>query len=304
MVQILKYNLAAVTFFALISASYAQKGASGVQIPLQVRHYSQYNHLEFLVSGTLATDAHPESRGDSRLFVLDTGANRTVLFDDNTTAQFTPRASVSVRGYKGGTSCDLVLVPILGFGDFMVTNMPAVRCATLTGLDRDISAIIGMDLFRDKTFALDMTHLQLMMTQPGALDSAVKMLPMATRDPYIVVPITIGTFQAKAFFDTGTPISTVASDFIKQHPDLFVEISNPEINNVDATNRALPRKTYIAQMLQLGPYILENKSVNAVDFSRIKNRVGDADFIIGADMIARFNWMFDMKTGRWRLSLP
>jgi gag-polyprotein putative aspartyl protease len=242
-----------------------------------------------LVDGTVA--------GRPYRFILDTGAARSQLEDDEYTAALPAAAPDGSSGALGGRAAD----PVVTVTDLAVGPL---RAATLqvTRARRDgphVPNLLGMDVLGACCchFRLDAGVLELAAPPGHRADRDL----LLGRRGHVYLDLHWPGVTARACWDTGSSATLVNRDFWRAHPDLFEEIGMTSGTDAHGAQAATPVLMMAAPVI--GPRAFARHRVAAADLSAI-NRSAEhpMDLIIGYPTLRQADWLFDFPAKRWTLT--
>ena len=184
--------------------------------------------------------------------------------------------------------------PDVGRVNYLVT-----RCA---GEQED--DLLGLDFFRGGYFVVDSKRHQIQfLSGPSAKTPQYFLKPLGAEKKLMAIDIKIGDLNREGLIDSGAQISAVDRRFVDAHPELFVFVKSGARAS-DASGKPLMTKIYKVKLLDLGDgRIIRGLYVLVYDFALLREEIGEqAHFILGFNLIDKFNWRFDLRTNmppRW-----
>jgi aspartyl protease len=242
--------------------------------------------------------------GRRRRFLLDTGAARTQLVADDTTADLPVTGTDSSHGVFGPVSHPLVTVPDLAIGPLRPGPLQVTRAGGGEGAGQH--NLLGMDVLRG--YACHFRFGAALLLLGASPDTRAGLgLHLGERGHcYVTVtwPASSGpAVTAHACWDSGAGITVAGQAFAGRHPGLFAPAGQTEGTDSSGTHASTP----LAQMA--GPVIGGARfapHVAAVaDLSAVNATLSDPmDLILGYPTLAQADWLFDIPARRWAVTRP
>jgi hypothetical protein len=246
---------------------------------------------EILVDGTI------EGRGYR--FLLDTGAARTSVQDDEYTSTFDTVEQNESAGVFEKSRSDVITVPSIALGPISKTSFTLVRMAQSRSGVRNL---IGMDLLKDYCchFLFDEQRVAIDPTDTSARDYTSHELLLGNRfHPY--VDVRVGEANARTVWDTGAGITVVDLGFIQRHPTLFREVGKSQ--GTDSAGAQMETPMFIMARPLIGNHMFPPHKVAGVDLSHVNASTDiPMDMILGFSTLSKANWLFDFPRRRWAIS--
>lgn len=115
---------------------------------------------------------------------------------------------------------------------------------------------------------------------------------------HILVHLSAGDQKNNGLFDTGASLTSVDSKYAQAHPSVFKLVSLQN-NGFDINGSPFVVKIYQIDSLKIGNVTFKNILVATFDFGSMSDYLGqDVQFVIGNNIIAKVNWLLDLKTNR------
>jgi hypothetical protein len=226
--------------------------------------------------------------------VLDTGAARTQLNDDEYTSSLHPAS----EGPTSGASNRSATGPIVTVTDVVIGPLRRVEL-DVSRTERGRRNTLGMDLLGHYRCHFQLGAGVVELETPSGVQDGHALTRGPRGDVYIDVRWPGVTAQAR--WDTGSGRTIVDRDFWLSHPDLFeqVGVSAGPAGNGDRLETPV--------LLMAGPVIggrefSPHKAV-AVDLASVSAAADyPMDLILGYPTIRQADWLFDFPAGRWTLT--
>lgn len=233
-------------------------------------------------------------------FLLDTGAAKTSVLYDATTAAFPRAGQHDSSGVFARHADDLIAVPSIEIGPIVRRDFTLVRATPGEPLFR--SAIVGMDLLRDYCchFFFDEKRVTLDQSPAADDDAAFHDLLMDARfHPY--VRVRLGARQAQAVWDTGAGLTIVDLRVIEANPAHFTEAG--ESSGTDSTGATQQTPMFVMAETMIGGYVFPPQRVAGVDLSHVNATIEiPMDMILGYNTLSKAHWLFDFPRRRWAIT--
>ena len=241
---------------------------------------------EILVDGKLG--------GRNYRFLLDTGAATTRVKCDDYILAFPNVEKRETRGTFSKSNLDLIIVPDIALGPITKENFTLARAP-----ESAPNNIIGMDLLKDYSLLFDFAkgRVEVDAACPPEGAGACRELTLGSKShPY--VGVTFGGMSARAVWDTGAGMTVVDSQFVKDNPSLFRELSLSSGTDSAGVTRETP--LFAMKAMTIGNTAFPAHKVAALDLSPIKASTDvPMDLILGYNLLHRANWWFDFPNRKW-----
>lgn len=276
-------------FYTLNLCNRAQTGSRGIGPLTILPDDEEPEAAEVLVDA--------QAGGRFYRFMLDTGAARTSLILDETTAAFESLESGSASGLFGNREFDLIRLPEFRLGPICKTDFVIQRRRDSRP---EVRNLLGMDFLKEHCccFLFDRQRLWIDPPAHGAADFQ-PLLFDAKFHPCLEMQI--AGAAAWAVWDSGAGMSVVDLGFVRRHPALFEE--DGASNGSDSTGAELQTPVYRMAACRIGGLDFPAQRVAAFDLERVNAAIDlRLDFILGYSTFRRANWVFDFPRQRWAAS--
>jgi predicted aspartyl protease len=247
-----------------------------------------YDEAWVFVNGDI--EGHPYK------FLLDTGAARSAIMQDEFNAQFESTEKSAGSGVFQASSDDLITVPALKIGPLECENMIVER---MRGDAARRLNLVGMDFWQHHRCEFYFDQGKVVVDQPSANSGGLTLNDLQTDakyHPYLDVEFENAT--GKAVWDTGASITVVDSNFIENHPEIFSLDGTSE--GTDSTGATFETPMHWMKMSQIGGRSFPAVRVASVDFSPMNAHVDiPMDMILGYNSLSKANWLFDFPNKQW-----
>ena len=241
---------------------------------------------EVLVDGAIA--------GKSCRFLLDTGAAVSRVICDDYTAGLPVADTRESSGAFSKSHLEMVVVPEVIFGsisktDFSMARLPAGKHGR---------NIIGMDLLKEHSLFFDFAgnKLEIDAQCPEAAGDCRALALSGKSHPY--VEVSFAGISAQAVWDTGAGLTVVDSEFVKDNPALFRQLSLSRGTDSSGTTAETPM--LVMKACVIGGVKFQAHRVASIDMSIIKSGAhAPVDMILGYNALKQANWFFDFPGKRW-----
>lgn len=234
-------------------------------------------------------------------FVLDTGAARTTIANDDFTATFKSESKTTTAGAFAKLQNDRITVPKIQVGPLFQSGLAIDRMEK--GTEKNKRNLLGMDFLRMYAFYFLFDENKLVPLKPDQVKNEVKYqkLFMGERfHPYVDLAWKNGV-AAKGVWDTGASITVFDSSFIAKNPGLFKRAGSSKGSDSSGTTE---KDTDLFEMeaFSLGGQSFPRIKVVGIDLSVPNSTVKTKmDFILGNNVIRKANWVFDFPRKRWAI---
>lgn len=230
--------------------------------------------------------------GQTRRFILDTGAARTQLVS----VEGLKRKSAGVERGSGGVFAsadhDLSVVPKLrvgpiAVGPLTVTVVPGAKHAR---------NLLGMDVLGRFRWRLSLQEASLTV-EPEAQDVLAHDLCIGSRGhPFL--ELAWDGAVANACWDTGAGITIVDAAFVERHALPLIE--EAASRGMDSTGAVHEIPTFVMHGLTIGAHHFRPHRVAVVDLSAL-NATAErpTDLILGFTTLSQVDWLMDFPSRRW-----
>jgi predicted aspartyl protease len=256
--------------------SVAANATSGTAIPTEIPIVADSDQASYAIStrrdriGRIIAPVMINGRGPFR-FMLDTGANRTVLAESMLARLELPldnETRISVLGVSGAIVVATAHIDRLDAGALHFTD---VQMPVLTGLVLDgIDGILGMDGFEGKKVSADFVKDQFTISQSLGQRAAYaySVVPLTfLSDRLLMVDVYVGDVRTKAIVDTGgarTLGNAALFEALRHRPSADALGLKREV--VDATQASLPGRVGRVPLVQFGTARIGDLDVTFGDF--------------------------------------
>lgn len=108
----------------------------------------------------------------------------------------------------------------------------------------------------------------------------------------------------QGLWDTGAGLTAIDTAYVADHPGDFTFVKEVG-NGRDATGNHVTVTLYKAKRISIGNHDFTDIEVLAIDLSVMREHVSrNLHMVIGANLITRADWFFDLKNRTWKLSYP
>ena len=219
--------------------------------------------------------------------LVDTGARHTMV-----QSKFVKDLPVIGTTLGGGISNPNQLTELvnanLKLGDWEIIN------ATIRSTPRiPFECLIGNDFLMDKNFTIDIKKLTIQTTESESHENDLKLnIYKSDRGGHFGFNTIIANDSIEIIFDTGAGSTVIDLQFVKEHSEHFLLIS--EANVLDGNSTTLKSGLYKVDQLQFGDIVLKNVEIYALDLTGLKTKLPSVVGIIGMNIIKDFKWSFNM----------
>jgi hypothetical protein len=229
-------------------------------------------------------------------FLLDTGAARSAIIQDEFNTQYEAVGASGGSGAFMPSDNDLIMVPDIRLGTLVQEDMVLGR--TKGDASRRTN-ILGMDFLQHYRCEFYFDQNKLVIDQPNNTNDDVSLYTLQTGAKYHpYVDVSVESVTAKAVWDTGASITLVDSNFIAKHPNLFTPDGTSE--GTDSTGATFETPMYKMKACEIGQSMFPEARVATVDFSHMNaNNAIPMDMIIGYNIYSKANWLFDFPNKQW-----
>jgi hypothetical protein len=266
--------------------------ANAVQIPLTFKASPfGYDSGEFFVPCSIA------GREVSRVCLFDSGSNRSFLVNDEETHLFPIIAQKSFQSASQvEKTCDLLDLPGLKLGDFITEPLRALRCA-----DSKPGNTVGINVFSEHSFAFSAREEKIELeTQfpEGVKLSTLTQLPQG----HLLLTVSLGTEALEAMWDTGNSVTAVDLAYIQSHRQNFTFVRDLR-GGSDAMGNPVSVRLYKMKGLRISDVEIPETYVLSLALpAHLKEYAGpNFNMLLGANIIAKVKWYFDLKRDLWAL---
>ena len=222
-------------------------------------------------------------------FLLDTGAARSAIIQDEFSAQYESTGKSDGSGVFMPSDDDLITVPAIQIGSLVQENLVVGR---VNAAANDTN-IIGMDFLQHYRCEFHFDQNKLLIDESDSTPEDVLSLQTSAKfHPYVDVHFEQG--DALAVWDTGASITVVDSTFIKEYPNLFT--ADGAEKGTDATGATFETPMYKMQPCSIGGRSFPGVRVASVDLSHMNAKMM---MILGYNILSRANWLFDFPDKKW-----
>jgi hypothetical protein len=229
--------------------------------------------------------------GESRQFVLDTGAEKTVV--ESGESHFVVVGKGIMVGVVGPSrAIDVIKVGTMGICGEHYRNMELFDGG---GHDNAASPnLLGADILQGHVVSLDFERREINFLRSRPQD--ITFYPMRrVHGSLFAVASFIKGAEFESLFDTGSSSNLVDIEVVKNHPELFRSVdANPSVILVDVSGRSTKGRIYEVENLRVGSLNLYHSYFVATNLKASGNQL-----VIGADSIVRANWILDYRTRQW-----
>lgn len=227
--------------------------------------------------------------GESRNFLLDSGAAISSIESDEFTKKYPTFGSRKSKGVSGiSKECDVIQPQVLSFGLQKILKPYLQRC------DRNI---LGIDIFGNRVFqvSLKSKRLNYLSELPeGIASEKVRKLSPG----HITIPIRIEKVIVDVLFDTGADTTIADQQFVEKYPELFEMVRNED--GFDVHGNKIPSRVYEVKNLSVGTLNLINVEMAAFDYGDfLREKMEGASIILGNNVISKGRWSFDLNSENW-----
>ena len=245
---------------------------------------------EVYVDGTLD--------GRAYRFLLDTGAARSSIIQDEYTSQFDSLGKNDSSGVFAAVSDDLITVPRIVIGPISRQNFTLVRAAINPG----VKNLIGMDLLKEFCCHFLFDEQRVLVDAEDFSESAYAFEPLfLDRRSHPYINVQFGAVEAKAVWDTGASITLADLNFINSQPAFFAEAGRSI--GTDATGNQQETPMFMMSAAVIGQHLFPPHRVVGVDLAPVNSQIEmPMDLILGYSTLSKANWLFDFPGVRWAIS--
>lgn len=232
--------------------------------------------------------------GNSKDYILDTGAGLSVVSSDHFFENYQSVKQVSNRGASGhDRRSDVIQISQIKIGSYLVENHQVMR--TSDGMSIHI---LGSSIFKDKNVKFDFDQNEVTFSA----DKLATSMPLQwLSGGQILIPVNINQIIMSAVFDTGADLTVVSRKFVAKNAELFERIKSiPNVN--DASLNVVELDLYrIKSDLVIGGLKVSDGFVFAMPFESFKEAWGsEVEMILGYNHIVELNWHFDFEKHLWQ----
>ena len=230
-------------------------------------------------------------QGESRWFLLDTGAASTEVGDDGLSRGMSAVAEEQSQGVSGiAQTCSQVRVDSLQLGSTELGPRTIRRCEHY---------LVGIDVLGMRSFTVDLRRGEWRTPVQVAGPVRVPGVKRLARG-HVGLSVGWGKVSAPAVFDTGANITVADLTFVKAHPEAF-EFLRPD-HGEDANGQGIDSAVYRALKMRVGTWTLRNVDVSAFPFPpTLQKDLEGAPVILGTNVIKRGIWSFDLEARQGRV---
>jgi len=232
-------------------------------------------------------------------FLLDTGCAKTTLTWNHLTQNFLSIGKQESSGTFGKAEFDLVKLKSISAGPLSRTDW-AVRRAPEGGTDRHL---LGMDVMMDHclSFAFDDALVNIV-SEADARRSLADQDLIMDRGLIPCIAVRAGGVDSSAIWDSGAGITLVDTNFVTEHPELFVSLGSEM--GTDSTNRKQETPIYMMSGLAVAGHEFNPVKVAAVPLTNPSNPTKSAmNFVLGFSALRQAHWLFDFPNRKWSFEM-
>lgn len=173
------------------------------------------------------------------------------------------------------------------------TKYRITRCPAGDGDD-----LLGLDFFNGARFSLDIDRRALVFFGEATASGRPKPFRRLGPDQRLVgIDLRLGRTASVGLFDSGAEVSAIDQQFVRKHRRLFVAV-NAKPGASGVAGARIASKMYKIKSLDFGSgRVLRNLYAISYDFGGLRAALGaDVSFLIGYNVIKKFNWDFDFRT--------
>jgi hypothetical protein len=240
---------------------------------------------EVLVKGTI----------DDRnyCFLLDTGAAKTTLLNDEYISKLKPLGKSSTQGVFSKIDEELIIVSKIQIGPIRKESFKLKRSMRNSHGARHL---IGMDILKDYSYKFCFDENKVIINPKLYEADFQKLFVGKNHHPYI--DISLQKSKAKAVWDTGAGITVVDLNFINANPKSFEE-TEPSIGT-DATGAKKETPLFIMKTTKIANIEFPSHKVAGVDLSHVNSSTEiPMEMILGYSTFSKANWYFDFPNQKW-----
>jgi hypothetical protein len=212
---------------------------------------------------------------------LDTGSAATIVAD---TGHFSRYPKIGQLRFTSAAAIEQAIDKIqlhsLQLDDLILTN-PTIGRANFPKAE----TTLGIDLLNRQPFALSVKNKNLTLNPPRP-DTPFTTLQVSPQG-LLSIPITVGSTQLQALWDTGAGLTTVDQSFIQSNPNDFTP-TKKYMHGTDGAGKPLLVQIFRAKKITVGQKTFQNLSPNI-------------QAVLGHNLIAKVDWYFDPKTRLWQI---
>jgi predicted aspartyl protease len=245
--------------------------------------------------------------GETRPFILDTGASGTVV--DVAAAEIEPEAErgpVTMRGAGGEVKVELVKLDSLALGNARLLG-PTVARADLAPLRQmvgaDIAGVLGYDFLRHFVVKVDYENLRVTFFDPAtfAASEGVAFIPAETDTGHPIVEMAVGGHAGRFVVDLGNPGPIILEGTYVAEHDLIGQAEAKLPARMKGAGGPRTTKAYVVRMedATIGPYTLAGPVVVLTADPESAALCGEGLVgNVGWDVMSRFTFYVDYPGGR------
>ncbi len=242
--------------------------------------------------------------GHSTQCILDTGSNRSMVREAGFSTNYPAIDSWFTTGISGKSiPMSIVNVPDFRLGTIALgkrhfDRYPSESHGGSKVFDETIEGLIGMDILSfarlDLTFGARNT---MSLGGPELAQTGARPL-VITHSRKIFIPVTLGSSEITAFWDTGFGLTMVEHDYVVRHPSEFTLAQ--EVKSFDIAGATVIHKVYKANSIVIAGQTFSDEYVMESHFL-FKDFGEGQDFmmVLGYNILTRLNWHMDLKNKRW-----
>lgn len=241
-------------------------------------------------SNTFVAEVQLEVDGESKFFLLDTGAVASTIISDDQTKNYKSIKQVESKGAAGiAVLADIIQMQNISLGHHTFAKSQIKRA------DRNI---LGLDLLNEQIFEVDLKNKTLNFLNEFLANSSHPIRKLQTG--HVTISMSIKTSKVDALFDTGADTAVIDAEYIKQNPQLFEFVRTED--GYDAHGNKIPSIIYKVSQVEVGHLKLQNIEMAAFNFGHhLRENMEGAPIILGNNVIAHAKWIFDLKSAQWSL---
>jgi hypothetical protein len=233
-------------------------------------------------------------------FLLDTGAGKSSVINDEYTATFDSAEQHHSSGVFAKSSEDLIIVPSIEVGPILRENFTLVRADPIPGA-AERTSLIGMDLLKDFRlyFRFDQNRVSVDEDAKALAFSPQNLLMDERFHPY--VDVQFERANAQAVWDTGASLTIVDTNFVNKHPELFQPVG--QSTGTDSTGAQMETPMFLMAATMIGGCEFPPHRAAGVDLSAVNATLEiSMDMILGYSTLRQANWLFDFPRRQWAIS--
>lgn len=237
--------------------------------------------------------------GTVKRFQLDTGANGSMVAPDSQINQYPSVGRTRLEGAAGvAIECDLIATNEVIIDDLSLSGHQFKRC----DLGEHSFNNLGLDVFKSQIFELNFKSRNLVLLDHISSEWILRPLTRLEKG-HLKIDALIDNKPSQVVFDTGAQLTSVDSQFVEANPHLFKLILSEEAGR-DITGKPVFMKFYEMSEIKIGNVSVKNITVAAFDFNKLRDYLGsNTPIIFGTNAMIQFNWLFDLQTNQWAVSL-